>query len=33
MKTIHMIDDYKILCKEAESIGKFEAYKAYQGFL
>lgn len=29
MKTIHMIDDYKILCKEAESIGKFEAYKAY----
>lgn len=29
MKTIHMIDDYRILCKEAESIGKFEAYKAY----
>lgn len=29
MKTIHMIDDYKILCKEAECIGKFEAYKAY----
>lgn len=29
MKTIHMIDDYKILCKEAEYIGKFEAYKAY----
>lgn len=29
MKTIHMIDDYRILCKEAESIGKLEAYKAY----
>lgn len=29
MKTIHMIDNYKILCKEADQIGKFEAYKAY----
>ena len=29
MKIIHMIDDYKILCKEAETVGKFEAYRAY----
>lgn len=29
MKTIHMIDNYKILCDEAERIGKFDAYKAY----
>lgn len=29
MKTIHMIDDYKILCEESKSIGKFAAYKAY----
>ena len=29
MKTIHMIDDYKILCKEIKRIGKYEAYKAY----
>lgn len=29
MKTIHMIDDYRILCDEAKSAGKFEAYKAY----
>ena len=29
MKTVHMIEDYKILCKDAETIGKFEAYKAY----
>lgn len=29
MKTIHMIDDYRILCKEAECVGSFEAYKAY----
>lgn len=29
MKTIHMIEDYKMLCKEAETVGKFEAYQAY----
>lgn len=29
MKTIHMIDNYKILCNEAEKTGKYEAYKAY----
>lgn len=29
MKTVHMIDNYKILCKEADDSGKFEAYKAY----
>lgn len=29
MKTIHMIDDYRILCKEIGMIGKFEAYKSY----
>ena len=29
MKIIHMIDDYKILCKDIESMGKYEAYKAY----
>ena len=29
MKTIHMIDDYRTLCNEAERIGKFEAYQAY----
>lgn len=29
MKTTHMIDDYKVLCNEAEKTGKYEAYKAY----
>lgn len=29
MKTIHMIDNYKILCEEAERVGRFEAYKVY----
>ena len=29
MKILHMIDNYKTLCKESESVGKFEAYKAY----
>ncbi len=29
MKIVHMIDNYKILCQESESVGKFEAYKAY----
>ena len=29
MKAIHMIDDYRRMCKEAEYVGKFEAYKAY----
>lgn len=29
MKTIHMIDDYRLLCKEAARVGRFEAYKAY----
>ena len=29
MKTIHMIDNYRILCEEAECIGNFEAYKSY----
>lgn len=29
MRTIHMIDNYRILCNEADCIGKFEAYKAY----
>ena len=29
MKTIHMVDDYRILCKEIGTIGKFEAYKSY----
>lgn len=29
MKIVHMIEDYEILCHEAESIGKFEAYKRY----
>lgn len=29
MDTIHMIDDYRILCEDADAVGKFEAYKAY----
>ena len=29
MKTIHMIGDYKIMCEESNSVGKFAAYKAY----
>lgn len=29
MKTVHMIDDYRILCDNAETMGNFEAYKAY----
>ena len=29
MKILHMIDNYRILCKEAEETEKFEAYKAY----
>ena len=29
MKTIHMIDDYRILCEEIGSVGKFESYKSY----
>lgn len=29
MKTIHMIDNYKVLCDESEKLGKYAAYKAY----
>lgn len=29
MKTIHMIDNYKVLCDEAGKIGKYQAYKTY----
>lgn len=29
MKILHMIENYRILCKEAEETEKFEAYKAY----
>ncbi len=31
MNIIHMIDDYRLLCKEAGVVGNFEAYKAYTG--
>ena len=27
MKTVHMIDGYRSMCKDAERVGKFEAYK------
>ena len=29
MKIVHMIDDYRLLCREAQQVGNFEAYKAY----
>lgn len=29
MKTIHMIEDYRLLCEEIGTVGKFEAYKSY----
>ena len=29
MKTIHMLADYEAMCREAEQIGKFEAYKNF----
>ena len=29
MKIVHMIDDYKCLCREAEQVGQYAAYKAY----
>ncbi len=29
MKTIHMIGDYRLLCQEIGTVGKFEAYKSY----
>ena len=29
MKIVHMIDDYRLLCQEAQRLGNFEAYKAY----
>ena len=29
MHVVSMLDDYRVMCKSAESDGKFEAYKAY----